>query len=83
MLLEKRGRLAELEELIKDYRIEMDTYLQAIKDKIGIRNVDLSYVDNIDFKSIKVLFKEVERKQILLARAVKDAVMLKEELGVE
>lgn len=81
-ILEKKGRLVELDELIREYRIEIDEYLKIIKDNFGVRNADLSYVEKIDLKKIKIFFKEIERKQGLLAAVVKEKVMLREELGI-
>lgn len=81
-ILEKKGRLAELDELIREYRIEIDEYIKIVKDNFGVRNSDLSYVEKIDLKKIKIFFKAIERKQGSLAAIVREKVMLREELGI-
>lgn len=79
----KIGRRAELQELQKGHRINIDVLASAIKDQFEPRDPTLTYTEKIDVARLKVYMKEIERKSIELSKVSKELAMLNEELGVD
>jgi len=79
----KIGRRAELEELQRGHRINIDVLASAIKDQFEPRDPNLAYTEKIDVARLKVYLKEIERKSIELSKVSKELAMLNDELGGE
>lgn len=79
----KIGRKAELIELQKSHRIEIDALVMAMRDQFEPRDVELAYTEKIDIQRLKVYLKEIERKYIQLSKISKELAILIAELDGE
>lgn len=78
---QKIGRKTVLMQQRENLRINIDAILQAIKDSFGMRDVDFSYVEKIEFKKSKFLLGEATKKGTELAKITKEIDALNAALG--
>jgi hypothetical protein len=76
----KLGRQAELIELQKGYRIEIDVVVSAVRDLFEPRDPDLAYTEKIDLARLRIFTKEIERKSLQLSKIARELAMLNAEL---
>jgi hypothetical protein len=79
----KVGRKAELEELLRARRIEVDLLVRAVRDLFEPRDDALAYTEKIDIYRMKVYMKEIERKYAELSKIAKDLAIVKSDLDGE
>ena len=78
---QKFGRRAMLIQQRDNMRVHIDAILKTTKDYFGIRDVEFSYVEKVDYKKIHFLLHEASQKNDDLQRINKEIALLNAALG--